>query len=91
MIENTSTMNVEVLRSFTDFCMKAGMMEEALKKLMEQPASKYNAIAYGQLTSFIANLSPEEVNKFNDYLSTNAEVKNTIERQAKLQSFLPSN
>lgn len=91
VIENTSTMNVEVLRSFTDFCMKAGMMEEALKKLMEQPASKYNAIAYGQLTSFIANLSPEEVNKFNDYLSTNAEVKNTIERQAKLQSFLPSN
>lgn len=91
VIENTSNMNVEVLRSFTDFCMKAGMKEEALKKLMEQPASKYNAIAYGQLTSFIANLSPEEVNKFNDYLSTNAEVKNTIERQAKLQSFLPSN
>lgn len=40
VIENTSTMNVEVLRSYTEFCMKAGMIEEALKKLMEQPVSK---------------------------------------------------
>lgn len=32
VIENTSTMNVEILRSYTEFCMKAGMMEDALKK-----------------------------------------------------------
>ena len=91
VIENTSTMNVEVLRSYTEFCIKAGMMEEALKKLMDQPASKYNAIAYGQLTPFITKLSLDEATKFNDYLSTNIEVKKTIERQKKLESIIPSN
>lgn len=91
VIENTSNMNVEVLRSYTEFCIKAGMMEEALKKLMEQPASKYNAIAYGQLTPFIIQLSSDEATRFNDYLSTNIEVKNTIERQEKLKSIIPSN
>ena len=91
VIENTSTMNVEVLRSYTEFCMKAGMIEEALKKLMEQPVSKYNAIAYGQLTPFITRLSPEEVKNLNDYLSTNEEVKRTIERQAQLNSIKPFN
>lgn len=91
VIENTSNMNVEVLRSYTEFCIKAGMMEEALKKLMEQPASKYNAIAYGQLTPFITQLSSDEATRFNDYLSTNIEVKNTIERQEKLKSIIPPN
>ena len=90
VIENKSTMNVEVLRSYTEFCIKAGMMEEALKKLMEQPASKYNAIAYAQLTPFITKLSLDEATKFNDYLSTNIEVKKTIERQKKLKSIMPS-
>lgn len=90
VIENTSTMNVEVLRAYTEFCMKVGMIEEALKKLMEQPANKYNAIAYGQLAPFIAKLSPDETKKFNDYLSTNEDVKGTIERQAKLQSIMSS-
>ena len=91
VIENTSTMNVEVLRSYTEFCMKAGMIEEALKKLMEQPANKYNAIAYGQLTPFITKLSLDEATKFNEYLSTNIEVKNTIERQKKIKSIISSN
>ena len=91
VIENKSTMNVEVLRSYTEFCIKAGMMEEALKKLMEQPASKYNAIAYGQLSPFSTKLSLDEATKFNDYLSTNIEVKKTIERQKKLKSIIPSN
>jgi hypothetical protein len=91
VIENTSIMNVEVLRSYTEFCMKAEMMEEALKKLMEQPASKYNAIAYSQLTPFINKLSPKEAKEFNDYLSTNTEVKKTIERQAKLKTIIPLN
>lgn len=90
VIENTSTMNVEVLRSYTEFCIKAGMVEEALKKLMEQPASKYNAIAYSQLTPFITKLSLDEATRLNDYLSTNIEVKNTIERQEKLKSIIPS-
>ena len=91
VIENTSTMNVEVLRSYTEFCMKAGMIEEALKKLMEQPASKYNAIAYAQLTPFINKLSASEAKNLNDYLSTNEEVKRTIERQVQLNSIKPSN
>ena len=91
VIENTSTMNVEILRSYTEFCIKAGMTEEALKKLMEQPVSKYNAVACGQLASFISKLSPDEATKFNDYLSTNPELKNTIERQARLNSIVPSN
>jgi hypothetical protein len=91
VIENTSIMNVEVLRSYTEFCMKAEMMEDALKKLMEQPASKYNAIAYSQLTPFINKLSPKEVKEFNDYLSTNTEVKKTIERQARLKTIIPLN
>lgn len=91
VIENKSSMNVEVLRSYTEFGIKAGMMEEALKKLMEQPASKYNAIAYGQLTPFITKLSLDEATKFNNYLSTNIEVKKTIERQKKLKSIIPSN
>ena len=72
--------------------MKAGMMGDALTKLMEQPASKYNAIAYSQLTPFISKLSPDEAKKFNDYLSANTVVKNAIERQAKLvMSIKPSN
>ena len=89
VIENTSTMNVEVLRSYTEFCIKTGMTEEALKKLMEQPVSKYNTVACGQLASFISILSPDEATKFNDYLSTNPELKNTIERQARLNSIVP--
>lgn len=92
VIENTSTMNVEVLRSYTEFCMKAGMTGDALTKLMEQPASKYNAIAYSQLTPFIAKLSPDEAKRLNDYLSANTVVKDAIERQAKLfKSIKPSN
>lgn len=65
VIENTSTINVEVLRSYTEFCIKAGMTEDALKKLMEQPVSKYNAVACGQLASFISNLSPDKATMFN--------------------------
>lgn len=89
IIENTSPINVEVLRSYTDFCIAVGMIEEALKKLMEQPVSKYNVAACGQLASFIARLSPEEAKQLNDYLSTNPELKATIERQAKLNSIIP--
>lgn len=91
VIENTSTINVEVLRSYTEFCIKAGMAEDALKKLMEQPVSKYNAVACGQLASFISNLSPDKATMFNDYLSTNPELKSTIERQARLNSIVSSN
>lgn len=91
VIENTSTINVEVLRSYTEFCIKAGMTEDALKKLMEQPVSKYNAVTCGQLASFISNLSPDKATMFNDYLSTNPELKSTIERQARLNSIVSSN
>ncbi len=90
VIESSSTMNVAILRSYTDFCVKASMIEEALKKLMELPASRYTAVAYGQLSPFISKLSTEEAKKFNDYLSTNAEVKKTIERHAQLESIIPS-
>ena len=91
LIENQSTMNVEAMRSYTDFCAKAGMEDMALNKLMELPATKYNFAAYGQLSPFIAQLSPEKAQKFNDYLSTNEEVKKVIERQKSLQSIVPSN
>lgn len=85
VIENSSSMNVEVLRSYADFSAKAGMIETALKKMMEQPACKYTADAYGQLTTFIGKLSPEEAQKFNDYLSQNENIKNTILRGEKLK------
>lgn len=80
VIENSSTMNVEVLRSYADFSVKAGMIEEALKKMMEQPASKYTSDAYGQLTSFMSKLSESEVKRFKEYLSQNEEVKRAVER-----------
>lgn len=89
VIENTSPINVEVLRSYTDFSIAVGMVEEALKKLMEQPVSKFNVAACGQLASFITHLSPKEAKQLNDYLSTNPELKATIERQAKLNSIIP--
>lgn len=87
VIESSSTMNVEVLRSYTDFCVKAGIIEEALNKLMEQPASKYTVAAYGQLSSFISKLSEDEAKRFTDYLSTNNDLKNTIIRGEQLKSI----
>lgn len=56
IIERSSSMNVEVLRAYTDFSVKAGMIGEALNKLMEQPASKYTVAAYGQISPFISKL-----------------------------------
>ena len=92
IIENTQTINTTVLRSYADFCIKAGMISEALKKLMEQPASKYNAIAYGQLTPFISKLSTDEAKMFHDYLSTNEDIKKAIERQEKMiNTIIPQN
>lgn len=87
VIESSSTMKVEVLRSYVDFCVKAGMIEEALKKLMEQPASKYTVAAYGQLSLFISKLSEDEAKRFKDYLSTNSDLKNTITRGEQLKSI----
>ena len=80
VIENSSSMNVEVLRSYADFSAKAGMIEEALKKMMEQPASKYTADAYAQLSSFMSKLSEAEAKSFKEYLSQNEEVKRAVER-----------
>lgn len=91
IIENTQTINTTVLRSYADFCIKAGMIPEALKKLMEQPASKYNAIAYSQLTPFISKLSTDEAKMLNDYLSTNEGIKKTIERQVIINTIMPQN
>lgn len=84
VIEISSTINVEVLRSFADFCVKAGLIEDALHKMMQLPLNKYDAIAYAQLASFINKLSPEEAKSFKDYLSGNPQVKNAIERGEKL-------
>lgn len=85
VIEVSSEMNVDILRSFADFCVKAGLIEEGLHKMMQLPVSKYNAIAYGQLTSFITKLSSEEAKSFKDYLSGNPQVKSAIERGDKLR------
>lgn len=85
IIERSSSMNVEVLRSYADFSVKAGMIGEALNKLMEQPASKYTFMAYGQLSSFISELSDDEAKRFKDYLSTNTDLQNTITRGEQLK------
>lgn len=87
IIERSSSMNVEVLRAYTDFSVKAGMIGEALNKLMEQPASKYTFMAYGQLSPFISKLSDDEAKRFKDYLSTNTDLQNTITRGEKLKSI----
>lgn len=87
IIERSSSMNVEVLRSYTDFSVKAGMIGEALNKLMEQPASKYTVAAYGQISPFISKLSDGEAKRFNDYLSTNTDLQNAITRGEKLNSI----
>lgn len=87
IIERSSSMNVEVLRSYTDFSVKAGMIEEALNKLMEQPASKYTVAAYGKISPFISKLSDGEAKRFNDYLSTNSDLQNAITRGEKLNSI----
>ena len=88
VIESSSTMNVEVLRAYTEFCVKAGMTEVALAKLMEQPANKYTPEAYGQLSPFITKLSVDEAKRLKDYLSQNTSLKNTIERGEKLNSII---
>ena len=87
IIERSSSMNVEVLRAYTDFSAKAGMIGEALNKLMEQPASKFTVVAYGQLSPFISKLSDEEAKRFKDYLSTNTDLQNAISRGEKLKSI----
>lgn len=87
IIERSSSMNVEILRAYTDFSVKAGMIEEALNKLMEQPASKYTVVAYGQLAPFISKLSDDEAKRFKDYLSTNTDLKNAITRGEQLKSI----
>lgn len=87
ILERSSSMNVEILRAYTDFSVKAGMIEEALNKLMEQPASKYTVVAYGQLAPFISKLSDDEAKRFKDYLSTNTDLKNAITRGEQLKSI----
>lgn len=87
IIERSSSMNVEVLRAYTDFSAKAGMIGEALNKLMEQPASKFTFVAYGQLLPFISKLSNEEAKRFEDYLSTNTDLLNAISRVEKVKSI----
>jgi len=88
VIESSSTMNVEALRAYTEFCVRVGMTEVALAKLMEQPASKYTPDSYGQLLPFITKLSADEAKRLKDYLSQNASLKNTIERGEQLKSII---
>ena len=88
VIESSSTMNVEVLRAYTEFCMKVGMIEDALAKLMEQPANKYTPEAYGQLSPFITKLTSEEAKRLKDYLLTNSSLKNTIDRGEMINSLI---
>ena len=88
VIESSSTMNVEVLRAYTEFCVRVGLTEVALAKLMEQPTSKYTPEAYGQLSPFITKLSVDEAKRLKEYLSQNAGLKNTIKRGEKLNSII---
>ena len=88
VIERASTMNVEVLRSYAEFCIKVGMIEEALKKMMELPETKYTPAAYGQLSTFISKLNQDEAKMFKEYLGKNKAVKNAIDRMEKLNTTL---
>lgn len=88
IIENCSTMNIEVLRSYADFSVKAGMIPEALKNLMSLPVNQYDVASYGQLTPFILKLSSEESKQFNTYLMTNKKLQSTIERGSQLNKIL---
>lgn len=89
VIEISSEMNVDILRSYADFCVKAGLIEEAMHKMMQLPVDKFNGVAYGQLTSFMNKLSPEEAKIFKDFLSGNPQVKSAIERGDKLRVAIP--
>ena len=89
VIEISSEMNVDILRSYVDFCEKAGLIEEAMHKMMQLPVDKFNGVAYGQLTSFMNKLSPEETKIFKDFLSGNPQVKSAIERGDKLRVAIP--
>lgn len=80
VIERASTMNVEVLRSYAEFCIKVGMIEEALKTMMELPETKYTPAAYGQLSTFISKLNQDEAKIFKEYLGKNKAVKKAIDR-----------
>lgn len=89
VIENSSTMNIAVLRSYVDFCVKVDLKEEALKKLLEQPASKYDVAAYGQLAPFMTKLSPDESKQLNEHLASNSALKATIDRGTELNNLIP--
>ena len=89
VIEISSEMNVDILRSYADFCVKVGLIEEAMHKMMQLPVDKFNGVAYGQLTSFMNKLSPEEAKIFKDFLSGNPQVKSAIERGDKLRVAIP--
>ena len=88
VIEISSELNVEILRSYADFSVKAGLIEEAIHKMMQLPVDKFNGIAYGQLTPFMNKLSPEEAKIFKDYLSGNPQVKSAIGRGEKLREAI---
>ncbi len=90
IIETSSEMNDEVLRSFTDFAVEVNMEDYAVKKLMEIPAEKYTYDAYGQLTMFIGKLSQEQRDSLNAYLMTNQTIAGTIERTKKATSAIKS-
>lgn len=87
IIENSSTIPVEILRSYTDFCCNSGLEDEALVKLMEQPVEKYTQEVCAQLITFMKNLSHEDENKLKEYLSTNDTLKATIDNLDKLKSI----
>lgn len=86
VIENSSAMNELVLRSYADFCAAANMIEEALKKMLEQPASKYSAESYAQLASFRNKLSDVEAKQLKDHLYQNESIKSTIDRDEKMNN-----
>lgn len=91
VLENSSTMKVEVLRSYVDFCLKASMVVEALRKLIELPASKYTVAAYAQLSPFISKLSPDEANSFDEFLSQNPALESAIKNRKRINSIIPKN
>lgn len=88
VLETSSKMNVEVLRSFADFMAATNMTNQAVSKLMQLPVEKYTQESYGQLTPFMNKLSAEEKKKLDDYLKANSNLAKTIDRTNKAMSII---
>lgn len=88
IVEISSEMNNEALRSFVDVCVEVDMKDYALKKMKELPPEKYSFETYGQMTSFIGKLNEEQKKDLISYLSSNKKLINAIQRTNQATSII---